>query len=98
MIGKIINNKKILEEFWSSNTPNQYKAFKNQKFLLDNEKNKIVCGILTVIDIPSKEIQVYYGMTEIVDGIENRQMILEMGNKLPINNFINFINQFKKEK
>jgi len=90
-IGKIINNKKILDEFWSSNTPNQYNAIKNHQILLTG--SKITSGILIVEDIFSKEIQVYYGLTEIINGVEDRKMLLEIGNKLPVKYFKNFIKQ-----
>jgi hypothetical protein len=96
MEGKIINNKKILSEYWSSNTPNQCNALKNGILLAIKEN--ITCGILIVQDINTKEIETYYGMTNYIDRVENRKMLLEIGNKLNTDDFINFINAVKKEK
>jgi len=79
---RIVNNQEILETFWSSNTPNDV-----MQLLIEGKKagvtmRKWTSGLIVTRDVKTKEIKLYFGMTELEDEKEDLEFILNYGTKL----------------
>ena len=80
----IINNQEILECYWNSNTPNdvvQFMCDKDTKLIAINDK-QLTSALIVTQDLITKEVKLYFGITEVSNEIGDIKFILDWGAKL----------------